>query len=562
MISVERYQSLGQALEDALVQYKTNSALIEMERHRERVRMTYREFKEYAHTLAAYLQLQRITAESRVAIMMSNQSKWLLAAYASLYRGAVLVPIDYKLTPTEQLALLAHSRAEFLFTEYSVWKKLPPLPDKLHVLISDCPESETLVHEKRWDVASAVTPPPQRVTRKRSDVACIVYSSGTGGRPKGCMLSHGNYLEQFAALSTCYPLKETDRFFSVLPTNHAIDFMCGFVGPLLSGATIVHQRVLRPEFLLDTMQRTGITHMAVVPLLLEGFERAIQERLKKVSPLKRRVFGGLSVLNHLLTRNRPRYFISRTLFAPIHNALGGRLRYVFCGGAMVNPKHAEFFYNLGIPVVIGYGLTEACTVVTLNDLKPFRADSVGCPLPGIEVRIAQPDTNGVGEVQIQGPIVMVGYLDDPGQTAEVFEDGWLRTGDQGRMDAAGHLHLVGRSKNMIVTSGGKNVYPEDIESVFEELPCKEFVVMASNYVWPTTKLGKDCLLGVVRLQEDSSLFAEALRVKNLLLPDYKRLRGLVVWKEDFPRTASLKLKRECLAEQMRECLTPDSVQSL
>ncbi len=562
MISVERYQSLGQALEDALGQYQFNRALIEMERHRERVSMTYREFKEHAHTLAAYLQAQGITAESRVAIMMSNQSKWLLAAYASLYRGAVLVPIDYKLTPTEQLALLAHSRAEFLFTEYPVWKKLPPLPDTLRVLLSDCPEGEHLVHEKRWDIANAVTTRPQMVARKRSDVACIVYSSGTGGRPKGCMLSHGNYLEQFAALSACYPLKETDRFFSVLPTNHAIDFMCGFIGPLLSGATIVHQRVLRPEFLLDTMQRTGITHMAVVPLLLEGFERAIRERLAKVSPLKRRVFEGLSVVNHMLTQNRPRYFISRTLFAPIHNALGGRLRYMFCGGAMVNPKHAEFFYNLGIPVVIGYGLTEACTVVTLNDLKPFRADSVGCPLPGIEVRVAQPDANGIGEVQIQGPTVMLGYLDDPVQTAEVFEKGWLHTGDQGKMDGTGHLHLVGRSKNMIVTAGGKNVYPEDIESVFEELPCKEFVVMASNYVWPTTKLGKDCLLGVVHLQEDSSSFAEALRVKNLSLPDYKRLRGLVIWKEDFPRTASLKLKRECLAEQMRECLTPDSVQSL
>ena len=213
----------------------------------------------------------------------------------------------------------------------------------------------------------------------------------------------------------------------------------------------------------------------------------------------------------------------------------------------------QFFYDLGIPVTCGYGLTEACTAVTLNDLKPFRADTVGKPLPGSEVRILNPDGDGIGEVAVRSRAVMSHYLDDPEQTAQTIVEGWLLTGDQGRFEEHGHLQLFGRKKNMIVTEGGKNIYPEDVETVFDGLPAKEFCVFAANYLWPQKTLGNEMLVLVVRL-EPNQQFDDRLReqivARNRRLPDFKRVGGYLLWEKDFPRTASLKIKRGELATEI------------
>ncbi len=172
----------------------------------------------------------------------------------------------------------------------------------------------------------------------------------------------------------------------------------------------------------------------------------------------------------------------------------------------------QFFYDLGIPVVNGYGLTEAGTALTLNDLKPFRADTVGKPLPGVELRVLSPNEEGIGEIAARSKTVMSHYLDDAELTLETIVDGWLLTGDLGRFDDSGHLQLFGRKKNMIVTEGGKNIYPEDIETVFDGLPVKEYCVFAANYVWPQKELGREMLVMALRLEQnqrfDSALLGE------------------------------------------------------
>jgi long-chain acyl-CoA synthetase len=209
---------------------------------------------------------------------------------------------------------------------------------------------------------------------------------------------------------------------------------------------------------------------------------------------------------------------------------------------------------LGIPVANGYGLTEAGTVLTVNDFKPFRSDTVGRPLPGVELRIMNPDAEGVGEVAAKSETIMAQYLDDPELTAETIVDGWLLTGDLGRIDGAGHLQLLGRKKNMIVTEGGKNIYPEDIESAFEGLEVKEHCIFAANYVWPKKELGSETLILVLHPDVNQSIGGttkEEIAFRNQRLPDFKRLGGFIVWDQDFPRTASMKIKREELAEQIR-----------
>ena len=214
----------------------------------------------------------------------------------------------------------------------------------------------------------------------------------------------------------------------------------------------------------------------------------------------------------------------------------------------------QFFYDLGIPVAIGYGLTEAGTSITLNDFKPFRPDTVGKPLPGMEVKIVNPDADGIGQVIVRGKTVMSHYLDDPELTAEAIVAGWLMTGDLGRFDSSGHLQLFGRIKNMIVTEEGKNVYPEDIEKAFDGLPVKEFCVFAANYVWPKRSMLGEKLIIVLRLNEGQEMIEELVREltrRNNALFNFKRLSGYVLWEADFPRTASMKIKRFALAEEIR-----------
>jgi len=557
MLDLHQYASLGAALSAALDRWPNETCLIEADRDREKVRLTYSDFKEMGKPLCRALQDADFKEGDRTAIIMTNQSKWLISAYSIFFCGGVLVPLDYKLTAAEHLQLLAHSKARFLIVEYYLWRAITQAPEfsKLGteiVLVTEAPAGADLRGAYRWEEFRRKGD-PQFVTRQREDTACIVYSSGTGGRPKGCVLTHDAYLEQCIALTAWYPFWPGVRYLSILPTNHAIDFMVGFIGPFVCGACVVHLRTLRPEFVRDAFVRYRITYVSLVPMVLKNLERGLRAKFDELPPKKRWVLDWLIGLNKMLTKGRPRVALSRKLLPQVHKAFGGELLALIVGGAFTDPATMQFFYDLGIPVTCGYGLTEACTAVTLNDLKPFRADTVGKPLPGSEVRILNPDEDGIGEVAVRSRALMSHYLDDPEMTAQTIVEGWLLTGDQGRFNGNGHLQLFGRKKNMIVTEGGKNIYPEDIESVFDGLPVKEYCVFAANFLWPQKTLGKETLVLVIRLEQNQQ-FDEALREqivgRNRRLPDFKRVGGYLLWEKDFPRTASMKIKRGELAAQI------------
>ena len=557
MLNLSQYASLGAALRDAMERWPNETCLIEADRDKEKTRLTYSDFKETAMPLARALQDADFRADDRAAIIMTNQSKWLISAYAILYVGGVLVPLDYKLTAAEHLQLLAHSKSKVLVVEYYLWRAIMQSPDFRTkkapiVLVTEAPASAELGGAFRWEEFKRKGE-PAFAPRSREDTAAIVYSSGTGGRPKGCVLTHDNYLEQCAALTAWYPFWPGVRYLSILPTNHAIDFMVGFIGPFVCGACVVHLRTLRPEFVRDAFVRYKITYMSLVPMVLKNLERGLRAKFAELSPAKRFMLDRMIGLNKLLTKRQPNVGLSRKLLPQVHKAFGGGLRTLIVGGAFMEPSTLQFFYDLGIPVANGYGLTEAGTALTVNDLKPFRADTVGKPLPGVQLRVLNPDADGIGEVAAQSRTVMSHYLDDPQLTAETIVDGWLLTGDLGRFDDSGQLQLFGRKKNMIVTEGGKNIYPEDIETAFDSIPVKEFCVFAGNFVWPAKQLGKEMLFLVVRLEPNQEL-TEALREQmaaaNRRLPDFKRVGGFLLWDKDFPRTASMKIKRTALAEEI------------
>ena len=557
MLNLDQYSCLGAALRDALERWPNEICLIESDRNREKTRLTYSDFKETAKPLARALLDADFQAGDRAAIIMTNQSKWLISAYAIFHIGGVLVPLDYKLTAPEHLQLLAHSQAKVLVIEYHLWRAVTRAPEfsthKLKtVLVTEAPLGADLAGAFRWEEFRRKGD-PEFLSRKRDDIACIVYSSGTGGRPKGCVLTHENYLEQCKSLTAWYSFWPGVRYLSILPTNHAIDFMVGFIGPFVCGACVVHLRTLRPEFVRDAFVKYKITYVSLVPMVLKNLERGLKAKFQELSPAKRFLLNRMIWLNRVSARKRLNIRRSRKLLLQVHDGFGGELLAMFTGGAFMEPSTLQFFYDLGIPVANGYGLTEAGTSLTLNDFQPFRADTVGKPLPGVDLRILNPDADGIGEVAAHSKTIMAYYLDDPELTAETIVDGWLLTGDLGRFDASGHLQLFGRKKNMIVTEGGKNIYPEDIETVFDGLAAKEYCVFAANYIWPDKQLGRETLVLVLRLDQnqefDQPLKADII-ARNRKLPDFKRVGGYLIWNEDFPRTASMKIKRNLLAEEI------------
>jgi long-chain acyl-CoA synthetase len=559
MLDLHKYNCLGEALRDALERWPDEVCLIEADRDKEKARLTYRQFKTIAQPLARGLQEAGFQNGTRAAIIMTNQSKWLISAYAIFFCGGVLVPLDYKLTAADQLKLLAHSKAEFAIVEYHQWRAMTQdqsfkdLPARA-MLVTEAPPTVDLQGARRWEEFCSKGE-PVFVPRARKDMATIVYSSGTGGRPKGCVLTHENYLEQCAALTALYPFWPGTTYLSILPTNHAIDFMVGFIGPFTCGATVVHLRTLRPEFIREAFGRYKITYMSLVPMVLKGLERGLRQKFDALPKGRRKALNAAISLNRALTRHKPRPKISRALLRQVHEGFGGGLRAFFVGGAFTEPQTLQFFYDLGILVGNGYGCTEAGTVITVNDFKPFRSDTVGKPLPGIEVRIMNSDAEGIGEVAVRGKTVMSHYLDDPEMTAETIVNGWLMTGDLGKIDAMGHLQLFGRKKNMIVTEEGKNIYPEDVETAFEGLPIKEFCVFAANYLWPAHSMVGEQLVIVVHPESGKPIddsFAAALADRNRRLLNYKRVGGYMVWDRDFPLTASMKVKRIELAKQIRD----------
>jgi long-chain acyl-CoA synthetase len=562
LLNLDQYSSLGAVLREALDRYANETCLIESDRDRERTRLTYSDFKDMALPLARALEDTEFRANDRAAIIMTNQSKWLISAYAIFHCGGVLVPLDYKLSADEHLQLLEHSQATVLVVEFHLWRAIMQSPDfkhhKLHtVLVTEAPPSADLGGAFRWEEFRRKGDPVFK-PRLRADVACIVYSSGTGGRPKGCVLTHENYLEQCKALTAWYPFWPGVRYLSILPTNHAIDFMVGFIGPFVCGACVVHLRTLRPEYVRDAFVRYRITYVSLVPMVLKNLERGLKAKLQALPGFQRTIFRQLVAVNKFFTGWKPDVRLSRMLLPQVHRAFGGQLRTMFTGGAFIEASTLQFFYDLGVPVANGYGLTEAGTVLTVNDLKPFRADTVGKALPGVELRVLSPDEEGVGEIAARSKTIMSRYLNDPELTAQTIVDGWLLTGDLGRFDGDGHLQLLGRKKNMIVTEGGKNIYPEDIENAFEGINVKEFCIFAANFIWPAKELGEEMLVLAIRL-ETGQEFSEALKQeidqRNRKLPDFKRVGGYVLWERDFPRTASMKIKREMLAQEISKALS-------
>ncbi len=382
-------------------------------------------------------------------------------------------------------------------------------------------------------------------------VASILFTSGTTGNPKGVMLTHKNFASLVAKLLAVYDIGPEDGMLSVLPLHHSFEFTTGLLLPLSRGAQVVYLDEVNGENVSRTLKKGQVTCIVGVPALWDTLKRRILGKFQERSPRLEDLVNAFIDANYLLRDETPLNF-GPLLFFPIHMAFGGRIRYLISGASALSESTLKTFRGLGFNLNEGYGLTEASPVLTVTrpDGKVV-AGSVGQPLPGVEIKIHEPDRKGVGEVLARGPNVMAGYFQNDEATDEALRDGWLFTGDLGRLDEEGNLYIVGRSKEIIVDSNGKNVYPDEIEELYAAPGViKELAVVglpdgAGERVAAVVVPEKDLLEAERRIDEH-------MHEVSAKLPLYKRVKTFEVRTEELPRTPTRKVKRRELVAWLQE----------
>jgi long-chain acyl-CoA synthetase len=419
-------------------------------------RVTFADVKARTGAVAARLQAHGIGAGDRVLLSGHNHPDWPLAYFGILRAGATAVPVDPALESDQLENLLRESGARVAIWDDAVEKKggakaRAALPA---VKIVD-------LHEIAAADPSLV---PEPVEVRPDDVASLIFTSGTTGSPKGVLLTHANFTALIAALAPIFPLGSGDRVMSILPLHHTFEFTCGLLLPFSRGARVAYLDELTGDRLAEGLKAGRITAMVGVPAVWQLLERRILAQIADKGAFAESVFEWAGELNRKMGKSFG-FDAGKVLFAPVHAGLGGHVKWLISGGAALPQETQKRFASMGLHLTEGYGLTEASPVLTVTKPSPkAKLGSVGKPVPGVEIKILDPDGAGVGEVLARGPNVMKGYTDAEA-TARVLDDkGWLHTGDLGKLDDRGQLVLVGRVKDVVVTANGENVYPDDVEN--------------------------------------------------------------------------------------------------
>ena len=480
----------------------------------------------------------------RVVLWASGRPEWVLATLAVHRLGATTVPLDPQ-WPADEVAQAARLVAAKLLCA------APHLVDAMSSAAEGpgCPIvalAAPFVPEPDVDLLPGAAAVTAGAAGAPEDVASIIFTSGTTVAPKAVPLSHANYL---ANVRDLIPLMELtrERLVSVLPIHHVFEQMVGWLVPMTGGSTFSYVAEIKPAEISWMMQTAQPTMLVAVPRLLELLHNGIRQNVAAGGPGLRWLFRVLFALSRRRDGDN-----GHKLFAKVHRRFGGSLRRIASGGSALEPGLGRSFQLMGFRVAEGYGMTETSPVITVNPWQAIRFGSVGRPLPGVEVELRPPAdaasglAPGAGEVWVRGANVMAGYYRNPEATAAVLRDGWLNTGDIGFFDDDGYLHLAGRTKDVIVTSAGKNVYPEEVEVRYRDLPgVAELVILGL----PGESGGERVVALVVpAASADEAEIRAAIHARSKGIPSYQQVAGVHFWRGDLPKTTTMKVKRAVLRD--------------
>lgn len=538
-------------LEDKTEEYKDRVALGIKTTYGWR-EFTYKGIGLLSRKVASYLMNNlNVQKHDKIAILSESKPEYGACVFASIMSGATTVPLDVKLTKYELVSILSDCKPYVLFASQHYLDKALELQKEIdsikHVIVMDDPGYGLEIPS-----LYTIDAPTNCKWRHRSSksTAFIIYTSGTTGNPKGVEISFKNMFAQLNDMDKVFPniieRKGEIPILSILPMNHLFELTVGFSMFLFWGLSVYYTQSLKPKDITMIMREKGVKYMIVVPAFLKLLRTGIENEIN-ANPVRAKLFRVM----YNIAKFIPSTKIKKAMFGKIHNKFGKQFTGCICGGAPIDKEVANFFETIGIKIFAGYGLSEASPVVSVNYDKRKDYSSVGKPLDSLECRIDK-DT---GEILLKGPSIMKGYYHQPELTAQtVDEDGWLHTGDVGFLDRDKHIHITGRIKNMIVLSGGKKVFPEEVEAVFEKSnDFAEVCVMGvarsggqkdgtediAAVIVPTEAFMKD-----KSDEELNKAVREEVKKLSQQLAPYKRPINIIVHKEPLPKTTTMKVKRK------------------
>ena len=515
------------------------------------INKTYIDFKNDVQNLSTKL-IQMGLQNQRIAVIGKNSYSWAVSYLASTIIG-IVVPIDKEASKENIKEFLNVSNAKAVIADDKYLNEIFEFKSKL--------KNETILIDmqntsKYTNLSDLITDGKKLIDGGNKDyenikinpdeMKILLFTSGTTGNSKAVMLSHKNICSNIVSIASIVKVENSTKVLSILPLHHTYECTIGYLLVVYGGGTICYCEGLR--YITKNIQEYQPTFILCVPLLLENVYKKVIKTLKSSLPEK------YTKDESKIIDNLP-FYLKGIVKKKVKKSLGGKIKTFIVGAAAIKPELVEVFFKLGIKVLQGYGLTECSPLVAGNNDFYYKAASCGMPIPNVEYKIDNPNDEGIGEIIVKGQNIMLGYYENEEATKKVLKDGWFHTGDLGYIDDEEFLYISGRSKNMILTKNGENIYPEEIENILndDDLIEESLVIGTSNgkddvqvkaKIFPNIEAIKEYLGNKFPTKEEiSKILNEAVKKANAKLPNFKHIKSFKIMDEDFERTTTNKVKR-------------------
>ena len=519
--------------------------------------ITHKEFRNDINNLGTAL-IDLGLKNKRIAVISENRYEWCVAYLAIVTGTGIVVPLDRALPDNEIENLILRSEVEAIFYSNKYSEVMNRLKEQGNTNIKyfismDLEQEQNGIYAEKQliDQGKKLIEQGNRdfldAKINAEEMSIMLFTSGTTAMSKAVMLSHKNICSNLIDIASVIKIDEYDRFLSFLPLHHTFECTVGFLYPVSKGGAIAFCEGIR--HIADNIKEFRITAMISVPVLFENMYKKVMKGIEKKGKLET-VKKGIKISQFLLKFGID---IRRKLFKEIHDNLGGKVRLFVAGGAALDPEAEKGFNALGFTMYQGYGLTESSPVIAAEDDKYQRLGSIGKAFPSLDVKIAEPNEEGVGELLAKGPTIMLGYYDNEEATKETIEDGWLHTGDLAKIDKDGYIFICGRKKFVIVLKNGKNIYPEELETLINKIEgVKESFVygrpeddgdykICAKIVYDKELMEE--LYHEKKEEKIKEIIWQEVKKVNKTMPAYKYIRDIIVTEQDLIKTTTQKIKR-------------------